>query len=65
MVADFESTDSVRSGKPLRHVQTAVFPTPMELHLGELSFRDAAIRSHADLFAFNDVALGQPIVLCM
>ncbi|MGB5546382.1 MAG: hypothetical protein WBM74_07400, partial [Polyangiales bacterium] len=31
---EFESTDSMRSGKPLRHVQTAVFPTPMQLHLG-------------------------------
>ncbi|HSN83589.1 MAG TPA: homoserine O-acetyltransferase [Polyangiales bacterium] len=35
MVADFESTDSVRSGKPLRHLQRAVFPTPRKLHLGE------------------------------
>ncbi|MGB5524978.1 MAG: homoserine O-acetyltransferase [Polyangiales bacterium] len=34
MVAEFESTDSMRSGKPLRHVQTAVFPAPMKLHLG-------------------------------
>lgn len=30
----FESTDSVRSGGPLRHLQTAVFPTPLELRLG-------------------------------
>ncbi len=36
MVAEFESTDSMRSGKPLRHVQTAVFPAPMKLHLGGL-----------------------------
>jgi homoserine O-acetyltransferase len=35
VVAEFESTDSVRSGKPLRHVQTAVFPTPVKLHHGE------------------------------
>ena len=34
MVAEFESTDSMRSGKPLRHVQTAVFPVPMKLHHG-------------------------------
>ena len=34
MVAEFESTDSFRSGKPLRHVQTAVFPTPMKLRQG-------------------------------
>ncbi|UCF48615.1 MAG: homoserine O-acetyltransferase [Myxococcales bacterium] len=34
MVAEFESTDSVRSGKPLRYVETAVFPTPMKLRLG-------------------------------
>ena len=34
MVAEFESTDSMRSGKPLRHVQTAVLPTPMKLHHG-------------------------------
>ena len=34
MVDAFESTDSLRSGKPLRHVQTAVFPTPMKLHHG-------------------------------
>ncbi|MGB3052595.1 MAG: homoserine O-acetyltransferase [Polyangiales bacterium] len=34
MVAEFESTDSMRSGNPLRHVQTAVFPTPMKLHHG-------------------------------
>lgn len=34
MDAEFESTDSVRSGKPLRHVHTAVFPTPMKLHHG-------------------------------
>ncbi|MGB5267591.1 MAG: alpha/beta fold hydrolase, partial [Polyangiales bacterium] len=34
MVAEFESTDSMRSGKPLRHVQTAVFPAPMKLHHG-------------------------------
>jgi len=33
--AEFESTDSIRSGKPLRHVQTAVFPTPMKLRHGE------------------------------
>ncbi len=35
MVAQFESTDSVRSGKPLRHVQMAVFPTPVKLRHGE------------------------------
>ncbi|MGB8332109.1 MAG: homoserine O-acetyltransferase [Polyangiales bacterium] len=35
MVVDFESTDSIRSGKPLRHVQTAVFPTPVKLRHGE------------------------------
>ena len=34
MVVDFESTDSMRSGKPLRHVQTAVFPTPVKLRHG-------------------------------
>ena len=31
----FVSTDSVRSGAPLRHVQTALFPTPITLKLGE------------------------------
>ena len=35
MVVEFESTDSVRSGKPLRHVQTAVFPAPVKLRHGE------------------------------
>jgi homoserine O-acetyltransferase len=35
VVAQFESTDSVRSGKPLRHVQMAVFPTPVKLRHGE------------------------------
>ncbi len=34
MSHDFQSTDSVRSGKPLRHVQTALFPTPLKLRLG-------------------------------
>ncbi|MDH3728867.1 MAG: hypothetical protein OER77_15150, partial [Myxococcales bacterium] len=34
MSHDFQSTDSVRSGKPLRHVQTALFPTPLSLRLG-------------------------------
>ncbi len=34
MVVDFESTDSTRSGKPLRHAQTAVFPTPVKLRQG-------------------------------
>jgi len=35
VVADFESTDSNRSGKPLRHVQIAAFPTPMKVRHGE------------------------------
>jgi homoserine O-acetyltransferase/O-succinyltransferase len=35
VVVEFESTDSIRSGKPLRHVQTAVFPTPVKLRHGE------------------------------
>jgi len=34
MSDDFESTDSVRSGKPLRHVQSALFPEPLHLRLG-------------------------------
>ncbi len=34
MSHDFQSTDSVRSGKPLRHLQTALFPTPLKLRLG-------------------------------
>ncbi|MBW1758318.1 MAG: alpha/beta fold hydrolase, partial [Deltaproteobacteria bacterium] len=34
MVVDFESTDSTRSGKPLRHAQSAVFPTPVKLRKG-------------------------------
>jgi homoserine O-acetyltransferase len=34
VVVDFESTDSARSGKPLRHAQSAVFPTPVKLRKG-------------------------------
>ena len=34
MVDAFESTDTVRSKKPLRYVQTAVFPAPMRLRQG-------------------------------
>lgn len=30
----FESTDSVRTGKRLRHLETALFPTPLDLRLG-------------------------------
>jgi homoserine O-acetyltransferase len=35
VVDPFESTDSVRSGAPLRHVQKAVFPEPLRLRHGE------------------------------
>ena len=34
MSHDFQSTDSVRSGKPLRHAETALFPAPLNLRLG-------------------------------
>ena len=34
MVDPFESTDSVRSAAPLRHVKTAVFPEPLRLRHG-------------------------------
>jgi homoserine O-acetyltransferase len=36
VVDAFESTDSIRSGAPLRHVKTAVFPEPLELRHGEV-----------------------------
>ncbi|MEM7135876.1 MAG: homoserine O-acetyltransferase [Myxococcota bacterium] len=34
MSLDFDSTDSVRTGRPLPYVQTTVFPSPLELRLG-------------------------------
>ena len=36
MVDAFESTDSIRSGAPLRYVKTAVFPEPLVLRHGEV-----------------------------
>ena len=50
MVVDFESTDSMRSGKPLRHVQTAVFPTPVKLrHGGVLPGIEVAYETYGTL----------------
>ena len=50
MVVDFESTDSMRSGKPLRHVQTAVFPTPVRLrHGGTLPGIEVAYETYGTL----------------
>ncbi|MEM9728505.1 MAG: homoserine O-acetyltransferase [Myxococcota bacterium] len=34
MSVDFQSTDSVRTGQPLRYLELAVFPTPLTLRLG-------------------------------
>ena len=50
MVVDFESTDSMRSGKPLRHVQSAVFPTPVKLrHGGTLPGVEVAYETYGTL----------------
>ncbi|MBW2224499.1 MAG: homoserine O-acetyltransferase, partial [Deltaproteobacteria bacterium] len=50
MVVDFESTDSMRSGKPLRHVQTAVFPAPVKLrHGGTLPGIEVAYETYGTL----------------
>jgi len=50
VVEEFESTDSMRSGKPLRHVQTAVFPTPMSLrHGGTLPGVEVAYETYGTL----------------
>ena len=50
MVVDFESTDSMRSGKPLRHVQSAVFPTPVKLrHGGMLPGVEVAYETYGTL----------------
>jgi homoserine O-acetyltransferase len=50
VVVEFESTDSMRSGKPLRHVQTAVFPTPVKLrHGGMLPGVEVAYETYGTL----------------
>jgi homoserine O-acetyltransferase len=50
VVVDFESTDSMRSAKPLRHVQTAVFPTPVKLrHGGMLPGVEVAYETYGTL----------------
>jgi len=50
VVVDFESTDSMRSGKPLRHAQTAVFPTPVKLrHGGMLPGIEVAYETYGTL----------------
>jgi homoserine O-acetyltransferase len=50
VVVDFESTDSMRSGKPLRHVQSAVFPTPVNLrHGGTLPGVEVAYETYGTL----------------
>jgi homoserine O-acetyltransferase len=50
VVVDFESTDSMRSGKPLRHAQTAVFPTPVKLrHGGTLPGVEVAYETYGTL----------------
>jgi homoserine O-acetyltransferase len=36
MTIDFDSTDSVRSGNPLKHVQEKVFRTPLKLECGDI-----------------------------
>ncbi len=52
MDQEFESTDTVRSGKPLRHLQKAVFPTPVRLrHGGVLPSIDVAYETYGTLNA--------------
>jgi homoserine O-acetyltransferase len=50
VIDPFESTDSVRSGAPLRHVQTAVFPEPLRLrHGGTLPGVEVAYETYGTL----------------
>ena len=50
MVDPFESSDSVRSGAPLQHVQTAVFPEPLRLrHGGTLPGVEVAYETYGTL----------------
>ena len=52
MRGDFQSTDSVRSRKPLRHVQRALFPTPLKLRLGgELPSVEVGYETYGELNA--------------
>lgn len=58
MVDPFESSDSVRSGAPLRYVRTAVFPEPVRLKHGEtLPAVEVAYETYGELNEARDNAV--------
>ena len=62
MVDPFDSTDTVRSGAPLRHVQTARFPDPLSLRRGGvLPGVDVAYETYGTL----DAERGNAVLVCL
>lgn len=54
----FDSSDRVRSSRPLKHVETAVFQEPLELELGgKLSLVNVVFETYGNLNAARDNAV--------